>query len=68
MANEYWIKCTLTGKCSLSAVTIKNDIQMAPLAMPSMIVGSNSFTYLEHTDNRTGANAARHANMLAPTP
>jgi len=63
MATEYWIKCTLTGKSSLSGVTIKNDIQMAPLAMPSMTVGSNTFTYLEHTDNKTGANAARHLKI-----
>ncbi|NQT82575.1 hypothetical protein HQ563_06105 [bacterium] len=61
--NEYWIKCTLTGKASLSGLKIKNDIQMAPLAMPSMTVGNNSFTYLEHTDNKTGANAARNVRI-----
>ena len=61
--NEYWIKCTLTGKASLSGVKIKNDIQMAPLAMPSMTVGENRFTYVEHTDNRSGANAARHLRI-----
>ncbi len=53
--NEYWLKCTLTGNASLSGVNIKNDIQMAPLAMPSMTVGDNRFTYLEHTDDRSGA-------------
>ena len=63
MANEYWIKCTLTGKASLSGVKITNDIQMAPLAMPSMTVGNNRFTYLEHTDDRSGANAARHLRI-----
>ncbi len=57
MGNEYSIKCTLTGKASLAGLTIKNDIQMAPLAMPSMTVGNNSFTYLEHTDNRSGASS-----------
>jgi len=62
-AYEYWLRCTLTGKASLSAVKIKNDIQMAPLAMPSMTVGNNSFTYLEHTDNKTGANAARNLRI-----
>ncbi len=61
--NEYWIKCTLTGSASLSGVTIKNDIQMAPLAMPSMTVGNNSFTYLEQTDDKTGSNAARHLRI-----
>ncbi len=63
MANEYWIKCTLTGKASLSGVKITNDIQMAPLAMPSMTVGDNRFTYLEHTDDKSGANAARHLRI-----
>jgi len=57
--SEYWLRCTLTGRASLGAVTIQNDIQMAPLAMPSMVVGDNRFTYLEHTDEKTGANASR---------
>ena len=60
---EYWLRCTLTGKASLIAIKIKNDIQMAPLAMPSMTMGNNSFTYLEHTDNKTGANAARNLRI-----
>jgi hypothetical protein len=47
----------------LSAVNIRNDIQMAPLAMPSMTVGNNRFTYVEHTDDKTGANAARHLRI-----
>ena len=47
----------------MSALNIKNDIQMAPLAMPSMTVGNNSFTYLEHTDDKTGANRARHLRI-----
>ena len=62
-AREYWLRCTLTGKASLTTVNIKNDIQMAPLAMPSMTVGENRFTYLEHTDKQTGANAARHLRI-----
>ena len=63
MGNEYWIKCTLTGNASLSGVKIKNDIQMAPLAMPSMTVGNNRFTYLEHTDAKTGTNAVRKVRI-----
>jgi hypothetical protein len=62
-AYEYWLRCTLTGKASLSTINIKNDIQMTPLAMPSMTVGNNSFTYLEHTDDKTGANAARNLRI-----
>ncbi|UCG47148.1 MAG: putative Ig domain-containing protein [Phycisphaerales bacterium] len=62
-AREYWLRCTLRGRAFLNAVNIKNDIQMAPLAMPSMTVGDNSFTYLEHTDNKTGTNAARNLRV-----
>jgi hypothetical protein len=58
-AREYWLRCTLTGSASLRAVTVRNDLQMAPLAMPSMTVGDNRFTYVEHTDAKTGTNAAR---------
>jgi hypothetical protein len=63
MANEYWIKCTLTGDASLTELRITNDLQMAPLAMPSMTVGTNRFTYLEHPDNSNGPNAARHLRI-----
>ena len=62
-SNEYSLKCTLTGKATLRSLTIKNDIQMAPLAMPAMGVGNNRFTYLEHTDGNTGTNAARHMKI-----
>ncbi|UCD51922.1 MAG: hypothetical protein JSW27_04650, partial [Phycisphaerales bacterium] len=60
---EYWLRCTLTDNASLNAVNIKNDIQMAPLAMPSMMVGDNKFTYVEHTDDKTGRNPARHLRI-----
>ena len=61
--NEYWLRCALTGQATLRSIRITNDIQMAPLAMPSMTVGENSFTYLEHTDNNTGPNASRHLRI-----
>ncbi|MBN2137335.1 MAG: hypothetical protein JW720_05990 [Sedimentisphaerales bacterium] len=60
---EYWLRCTLAGKASLKNINIKNDIQMAPLAMPSMTVGDNKFTYLEHTDDKTGTNASRNLTI-----
>ena len=61
--NEYWIRCTLMGSTSLSGIRIKNDIQMAPLNMPSMTVGNNSFRYLEHTDSKTGDNSSRRLRI-----
>ncbi len=60
---EYLLRCTLTGKASLSRVSIKNVIQMAPLAMPSMTVGDNRFTYAEHADQRSGRSAARRLRI-----
>jgi hypothetical protein len=62
-AREYWLRCALTGSATLCAVTIENDIQMAPLAMPSMTVGDNHFTYVEHTDEKTGANTTRRLRI-----
>jgi hypothetical protein len=62
-SKEYWLRCTLTGKASLSSLVIQNDLQMAPLAMPAMTVGTNVFTYLEHTDEKTGKNAARNLRI-----
>lgn len=62
-ATEYWIRCTLTGSDSLRGIHVSNDIQMAPLAMPSMTVGDNRFTYLEHPDERSGRSAARHLRI-----
>lgn len=63
MGNEYWLRCILTGSASLSGLKIKNDIQMAPLAMPSMSVGDNRFTYVEHADRQSGVNTARHLKI-----
>jgi hypothetical protein len=60
---EYWIRCTLTGSASLHGISIRNDIQMAPLTMPAMAVGNNEFTYLEHTDGKTGDNSSRHLKI-----
>ncbi len=48
----YQLKCELTGDARLKSLKIVNDIQMAPLMLPAMKVGSNEFTY---TDQTTGA-------------
>lgn len=60
---EYLLRCTLTGKASLSRLSIRNVIQMAPLAMPSMTVGDNRFSYAEHADQRSGRSAARRLRI-----
>jgi hypothetical protein len=53
---EYLLKCELPAGASLERLAIVNDIQMAPLAMPGMVVGENRFTY---TDEGPGPRKVR---------
>ncbi|HPD15699.1 MAG TPA: hypothetical protein PLE19_12155 [Planctomycetota bacterium] len=46
---SYQVRCELAGKASLKKIAILNDVQMAPMAMPEMAVGENSFTYTDET-------------------
>lgn len=52
----YQLKCELPGGARLKKLAVINDLQMAPLALPGMIVGENSFTY---TDQSPGERAVR---------
>jgi len=42
---EYQLKCQLKGSARLRRLAILNDLQMAPMALPEMVVGQNTFTY-----------------------
>jgi hypothetical protein len=53
---EYRLRCTLEGDARLKALHIVNDLQMAPLALPDMGVGENTFTY---TDDTQGPRSVR---------
>jgi len=53
---EYQIKCQLEGASRLRRLAIINDVQMAPLALPEMVVGENVFTY---SDESTGDRKVR---------
>ena len=53
---EYRLKCELSEGARLSRLAIVNDLQMAPLALPGMVVGENRFTY---TDQSSGARHVR---------
>jgi Fibronectin type III domain len=53
---EYRLKCELPEGARLKHLAIVNDLQMAPLALPGMIVGQNRFTY---TDQSTGPRQVR---------
>jgi hypothetical protein len=46
---KYQLKCQLEAGAQLRKVAIINDVQMAPLALPEMVVGDNVFTYSDQT-------------------
>ena len=48
---RYQLKCELPGGARLRRLGIVGDLQMAPLTLPGMGVGPNTFTY---TDETTG--------------
>jgi len=45
----YQLKCQLEAGAQLKKMAIINDVQMAPLALPEMVVGENVFTYTDQT-------------------
>jgi hypothetical protein len=45
----YQLKCQLQGPARLRCLAISNDVQMAPLALPEMVVGENVFTYSDQS-------------------
>ena len=46
---RYHLKCELSGDARLRRLGIINDLQMAPLTLPEMGVGTNAFTYTDET-------------------
>jgi acetyl esterase/lipase len=48
---EYRLRCEIPKGARLKRLAIINDLQMAPLALPGMVVGDNNFNY---TDQSTG--------------
>ncbi|HSU67344.1 MAG TPA: putative Ig domain-containing protein, partial [Tepidisphaeraceae bacterium] len=46
---EYRLRCRLSGGARLKRLGIVNDLQMAPLTLPGMVVGENAFTYQDQT-------------------
>jgi len=46
---EYQLKCELEGTARLRRLAIVNDLQMAPWALPEMVVGENAFTYSDQS-------------------
>ena len=48
----YYLRCQLSGDARLKRLSIVNDLQMAPLTLPGMSVGTNSFTYTDQSAER----------------
>jgi hypothetical protein len=46
---EYRLKCELGAGARIKRLAIVNDLQMAPLSLPAMIVGENRFTYSDES-------------------
>jgi hypothetical protein len=46
---EYLLKCQLEGEARLRRLAIFNDVQMAPLSLPEMVVGENEFIYTDES-------------------
>jgi len=53
---EYRLKCQLEGPARLRRLAVTSDVQMAPMTLPEMVVGENSFTY---SDQSTGDRKVR---------
>ena len=48
----YHLRCRLSGDARLKKLAIVNDLQMAPLSLPGMIVGKNAFAYSDQSKER----------------
>jgi hypothetical protein len=46
---RYLLRCELADETRLKSLTITNDVQMAPLALPGMAVGENHFLYTDES-------------------
>lgn len=46
---RYFLRCELSGDARLGGLAIINDVQMAPLSLPGMVVGENRFVYTDET-------------------
>ncbi|HTK74384.1 MAG TPA: Ig domain-containing protein [Gemmataceae bacterium] len=53
---QYQLRCELPAGAKLKRLAVKNDLQMALLALPEMVVGENGFTY---TDKSSGERNVR---------
>ncbi len=57
---HYRLKCQLQGAARLRHLAVANDLQMAPLALPEMVVGANTFTYSDQTPGERHVSITHH--------
>ena len=57
---RYQLKCQLEAGAQLRTVAIINDVQMAPMALPEMVVGENVFTYSDQTPGQRKVRITHH--------
>lgn len=46
---SYSLRCQLVGDARLRSLKIVNDLQMAPLSLPEMVIGENQFAYSDES-------------------
>jgi hypothetical protein len=46
---QYQLKCELEGAARLRRLKVVNDVQMAPMTLPEMAVGENTFAYSDQS-------------------
>lgn len=49
---SYYLRCQLSEGARLKKLAVINDVQMAPLTLPGMRVGENSFAYTDQSQDR----------------
>lgn len=59
---DYRLKCVLPPGARLRRLAIVNDLQMAPLALPGLVLGENRLTY---TDDSPGARRVKITHAWA---
>ena len=47
---EYRIRCEFTPEARMKKLVMVNDLQMAPLVLPAMSIGENTFVYSDETN------------------
>lgn len=57
---QYYLKCELPPEAELRQLAIINDLQMAPLTLPGMQVGSNAFSYSDDSPGKRQVRISHH--------